>query len=545
MGALRVRAFGALIAIFAACTSETPDDTGPDPATGGTGSVAGEGGAPIGSGGAGGSQGPGDASTVSAGTGGMSAVVGSGGGGGAGTGGALGSGGMAATAPPDADNDGVLDADDNCKAVANQDQADRDDDGAGDACDNCPSVQNADQADADSDKTGDACECENPVVTCASGMAGPYPCSGVDMLSRIALADLGARSGNAIWGGVESKHKREIAVVGLDNATAFVDVSVPGCPVQLGRLPSTTSGARSGTHDVKTSGDYALIVAEIRNHGLQVFDMRTLGMTESTATLTPLTTYRGTDSEPITNAHDVLANEATGFVYVVGASSCGGGLHMVDFHDPSKPTFAGCGKDDHYVHDAQCVVYKGPDEEHTGKEICVTFNGEDSSFSIVDVTDKSAPHELSTTHYDKGQYTHNGALTDDHSHLVLSDELDEQRNGNPTRTFLFDVTDLDKPTALGTYDAKTKSIDHNLFIRDDFVYQANYEAGLHILDASKAPMGMLSEVAFFDTFPTLDAAELKGAWTAYPYFPSGIVVMNGTEGGVFVLRPQPAVFGAE
>lgn len=38
----------------------------------------------------------------------------------------------------DGDNDGILDADDNCPNVANTDQADRDADGVGDACDGCP-----------------------------------------------------------------------------------------------------------------------------------------------------------------------------------------------------------------------------------------------------------------------------------------------------------------------------------------------------------------------------------------------------------------------
>ena len=83
--------------------------------------------------------------------------------------------------PPDADNDGVPDASDNCPAVANADQADADHDGVGDACDtpddpppppapdadgdgvpdasdNCPAVANADQADADHDGVGDACD---------------------------------------------------------------------------------------------------------------------------------------------------------------------------------------------------------------------------------------------------------------------------------------------------------------------------------------------------------------------------------------------------
>src|SRR5690606_2070938 len=37
----------------------------------------------------------------------------------------------------DADQDGVLDADDTCPEDSNDDQADRDDDGSGDACDVC------------------------------------------------------------------------------------------------------------------------------------------------------------------------------------------------------------------------------------------------------------------------------------------------------------------------------------------------------------------------------------------------------------------------
>ncbi|HTU58804.1 MAG TPA: hypothetical protein VMF89_10230, partial [Polyangiales bacterium] len=125
-----------------------------------------------------------------------------------------------------------------------------------DACDNCPGVPNPDQADADGDGQGDACSCATPAVPCENGMAGPYPCSGIDMLSRVGLSDMKAQAGNAVWGGVESKGHREIAVVGLDNGTAFVDLSKPTCPVVLGKLPSTTG--RSQSRDVKVLGDYAL-----------------------------------------------------------------------------------------------------------------------------------------------------------------------------------------------------------------------------------------------------------------------------------------------
>jgi hypothetical protein len=62
----------------------------------------------------------------------------------------------------DTDGDGVCDANDNCPAVANPDQADSDGDGVGDACDNCPAVANPDQADADGDGVGDACAPVDP-----------------------------------------------------------------------------------------------------------------------------------------------------------------------------------------------------------------------------------------------------------------------------------------------------------------------------------------------------------------------------------------------
>ena len=34
---------------------------------------------------------------------------------------------------------------------------------------------------------------------------------------------------------------------------------------------------------------------------------------------------------------------------------------MVDVSDPLNPTFSGCFDDDGYSHDAQCLVYQGPD----------------------------------------------------------------------------------------------------------------------------------------------------------------------------------------
>jgi hypothetical protein len=47
----------------------------------------------------------------------------------------------------------------------------------------------------------------------------------------------------------------------------------------------------------------------------------------------------------------------------------------------------------------------------------------------------------------------------------------------------------------------------------------------------------LSELAFFDVYPVDDAPQFSGAWSNFPFFPSGIVIVGGIEQGLFVLRP--------
>ncbi len=66
--------------------------------------------------------------------------------------------GIPDTCEPDGDVDGVINACDNCPAVANINQVDVDGDGFGNACDNCPVDYNASQTDSDHDGAGNACD---------------------------------------------------------------------------------------------------------------------------------------------------------------------------------------------------------------------------------------------------------------------------------------------------------------------------------------------------------------------------------------------------
>ena len=73
----------------------------------------------------------------------------------------------------DGDGDGVPDDRDNCREVANMDQANADGDGFGDACDVCPLDDDPGQEDGDGDGAGDACD------NCP-GLANPDQADGND-----------------------------------------------------------------------------------------------------------------------------------------------------------------------------------------------------------------------------------------------------------------------------------------------------------------------------------------------------------------------------
>ena len=376
---------------------------------------------------------------------------------------------------------------------------------------------------------------------CVDGFAGPYPCKNVDLLAFMPLADIGGTRSNSaandIWGWTDPLTDREYAIVGRVFGTSFVDVTDPANPVYLGELP--THGAfGSSWRDIKVYADHAFVVSEALNHGMQVFDLTQL----RAVTSPPVTFSETAHYNSMSSAHNVAINEDTGFAYVVGASgknSCSGGLHMVNISNPTSPSFAGCFDADGYTHDTQCVVYAGPDAVHQGQEVCVNSN--EDTVTIVDVTDKGNVVQLSRSGYDGSAYTHQGWLTDDHQYFLLDDELDEQNFGHTTRTRVWDVSDLDNPALVGVFDSSAGAIDHNQYVKDGYSYQANYRAGLRILDLANVATGELSESAYFDIYPEDDAAEFNAAWSNYPYFASGTVVVSGIEQGLFILRPNLTV----
>jgi choice-of-anchor B domain-containing protein len=366
---------------------------------------------------------------------------------------------------------------------------------------------------------------------CVNGKAGTFPCSNIDLASFLPLSQIGGGSGNDLWGWTDPLTGREYALMGRSSGTSFVDVTNPEQPVYLGNLPRHS--VDSAWRGIKVYGNYAYIVSEAEGHGMQVFDLTQLrNVSAPPVTFTETAHYGG-----FGRAHTLAINEQTGFAYAAGSrDTCAGGLHMVNLQNPAAPAFAGCVDNDGYTHETQCVVYHGADAAYRGREIC--FSSNEDTLTIVDVTNKLAPVQLSRTPYEGSAYTHQGWLTDDHKHFLLDDELDERNQGGKTRTYIWNLADLDAPTLSGVYQGTTNAIDHNLYIRGRYAFEGNYRSGLRMLDTQNVSAANLSEVAFFDIFPLDDNTGFNGAWSNYPFFSSGTVLVGGIEQGLFMLRPK-------
>ena len=133
---------------------------------------------------------------------------------------------------------------------------------------------------------------------------------------------------------------------------------------------------------------------------------------------------------------------------------------------------------------------------------------------------------------------HQGWLTEDHRFFLLGDEEDESHFNVPTRTHVFDVSDLDAPMYVFAYEAETASTDHNLYILGNRVFQANYTSGLRVLEFGDLANHELTEIAFFDTFPSSDNTDFSGAFSVYPYLPSGTIIVSDMSNGLFILSMQ-------
>jgi len=351
----------------------------------------------------------------------------------------------------------------------------------------------------------------------ANGIAGGGSGDGLQLAANITMPEIDSgQDGNDCWG-YTSPSGREYAIMGTTSGTSFIEVSNPGNPQVLQFI----DGPNSLWRDVKTFGSYAYIVSE-GGGGIQIVSMNNIDNGQVSLVNT-ITTGGGAAT------HNVAIDPVRGLL-----ARCGGGSNGLRLYDlllnPTNPPFVGQWSDE-YVHDAQLhTMTTGPYAGRTIAFCCGGLNGgsTNTGLDIIDISSPANPVRLGGTQYPQAAYCHQGWISADEQYFYINDEL---YNGTSS-TFIVRISDLNNPSYVTRWTNNNAAICHNLYVKDDLIYCANYQSGLRVLDKSNPQA--LTEVAFYDTYPSGDNQSFNGLWSVYPYFESGTVIGSDIESGLFV-----------
>jgi len=314
-----------------------------------------------------------------------------------------------------------------------------------------------------------------------------------------------------VWGWW--KDGREYAIVGKENGTAIVDITESGSAEEVYFIP----GAFSIWRDMKTYNNHAYIVDDQAGEGLIIVDLN-----DAPNSFTHTTWQIPVDGPQFSTCHNIFIEEATGFAYLFGCSNGSefDGAIVLDLKDdPKNPTVAGI-YDGDYVHDG----YVRNDTMYS----CESFAGK---FAVVDFTDKSNPIVLATQST-SGGLTHNCWLSDDGNTLYTTDEVANGFVEAYSIANLDDIKFLDKVQS----SPGQQVIPHNTFVMGNWLVTSWYADGLVIHDISDPEK--IIQVGHYDSSYDFQGSGFIGAWGAYPYLPSGRIIVTDRQTGLWVFEPN-------
>ncbi|MFI5135415.1 MAG: choice-of-anchor B family protein, partial [Chitinophagales bacterium] len=217
------------------------------------------------------------------------------------------------------------------------------------------------------------------------------------------------------------------------------------------------------------------------------------------------------------SAHTIEINDDgyDGYIYVNGPVNPPelGGVHILDIHNPAHPVEVG-EYSPTFIHD--CIV-KG--------NFLYAMNSPNQTIDVLDISDRTNPKL-------KAQIAccanvHSGDATEDGKFIFVTTEITR------TPAHVFDVEDLSNINEVAQYIGEDSSIVHNAYIKGVCAYVSDNNGGLRVVDLSDPAFPV--EVGYYDTytgFNTLPA----GLFTDYPFFPSGKIIANDRQKGLFVFR---------
>ena len=301
---------------------------------------------------------------------------------------------------------------------------------------------------------------------------------------------------------------REFAVIGLQNAASFVDVTDPYNPFEVGRI----SGSTSIWRDLKYWNRHVYIGTEAED-GIKIVSVDNLDNPTLINTIID-----------VDNSHNIHIDE-DGYLYIVGADV--NDIWIYDLAYPAYPVLVGTWNlqnnettSQGYCHDI---------EVYNDKLYCAAIYV--GYFHIIDVSDKTNPITLQS-HFAgiDGISTHDVAITEDEQYLFTGDE---NLSGHIKVWDISNYNNINLVDEYYTPEYQTHSA-HNLYVKPglDQLVISYYADGTRVLDISDPTN--VQEIAYYD-MSDIEGLYV-GNWGTYVDLPSGNIISSDIEQGLFVLE---------
>ena len=316
---------------------------------------------------------------------------------------------------------------------------------------------------------------------------------------------------NDIWG-YAAPDGTEYALVGVQTGTSIVSLADPANPSEVAFIP----GDQSVWRDLKTWNEHLYVTTDQGDDGLLVVDLSDLPNSAPFFYWTPDLPGLGV----LETCHNIYIDEF-GYAYLAGCNLNGGGNLVIDvFSEPGQPAFVSA-MPAVYAHDI--FVQNN-----------IAFSSEifAGNLSLYDVTDKNNVTLISntTTPFD---FTHNAWATADNNFVFTTDERPDAFVAAYDVSDPTDIIETDRYRPLETLGEGV--IPHNVHVWQNWLVISYYTDGGIVVDATQPDN--LIEVGNFDTFFGLGQG-FQGTWGAYPFLPSGLVLLTDIGNGLLVVEPN-------
>ncbi len=317
------------------------------------------------------------------------------------------------------------------------------------------------------------------------------------------------------WGLVANG--REFAVLGGAHHLLFFDVTEPTQPELVGKFAGT---ATTIWREIKSYKNRVYAVSDNTNEGLMIFDL-----SQAPATITR--SYWS--NEFFNKSHSITLDTTSGRIYLNGTDVASQGLLVLDIsQNPDQPTL---------LANVDLTQYGGYIHDSYVRNDTIYASSGYEGYYVIDMKDLNNPVLIANTA--TGGYNHNSWLNRAGTYAYYTEEVPD---GQSIKIVNLQNLAMNEIEVVGSFlDALTPNggsilpVPHNVYIKDNLLFDSQYEDGLLVYDISLPTQPVL--VAHYDTHPENTVYNrYYGNWGNYPWLPSGTIIAGDMQNGLFLTK---------